>query len=262
MRNLLTLGLLVPAAIGFSAAQASADGESITLVQNDPTAVVGHATNFTASGNLNPADTMFGFDIYVFAKDPSFDSTCAADEAGEAAAASSSGGREAWVSPASGFQVGMGPTYSQPFKFTFSGPGRYLLCGYVNGDFSTFAAGQLLGTVTSAASGGGPTPSPAPTPGANTGSGDSSANVAIPALVRRPTITRRGHTLTCHAGTWSNSPTVRRYGWYVKGQGRRVAAGPKLTVGRALRGRSVLCKVTASNAAGSRTAASPAVRAR
>src|SRR3954454_2550950 len=141
MRRLLTLGLLVPGLIAFSAATARADGESISITQNDPTAAVGRATNFTAGGTLNPDDTMFGFDIFVFVKGADADPTCAADFDTESANAMHSGGNESWVSPPGGFQVGMGPSYSQPFKITFTGAGNYLLCGYVQGDFSTLAGG-------------------------------------------------------------------------------------------------------------------------
>src|SRR3954453_9106927 len=150
MTRTLTLGLLVAAAFGCSAAQAQADGETISITQDDPSAVVGRATNFTASGALNPDDTMFGFDIYIFLKDADADPTCAADFDPESAAALHSGGNESWVSPPGGFQVGMGPSYSQPFKITFTGGGNYLLCGYVQGDFSTFAAGEPRGVATAA----------------------------------------------------------------------------------------------------------------
>jgi hypothetical protein len=234
LHRLLTLGLLAAAALAFTAAKAHAAGESITLRQDDPTAVAGHATNFTAAGALNPDDTMFGFDIFVFLKDPTKDPTCAATFDEESATAMHSGGNESWISPATGFQVGMGPAFSQPFKITFYGSGPYLLCGYVQGDFSTFASGQLRGTVGSA--------------------------TRVPKVVRRPWITRRGHVLTCHPGTWSNAPTSLSYRWYAKGH--RIASGRRLRVRRALRGRRVLCRVTAANAAGRRTAASRAVRAR
>src|SRR4051794_28797872 len=177
--RLLTLGLLVPAALGVSAARARADGESLTLTQNDATAVVGRATNFTAGGALNPDDTMFGFDIFVFEKDADADPTCAADFDTESANAMHSGGNESWVSPPGGFQVGMGPAYSAPFKITFTGAGNYLLCGYVQGDFSTFAAGELRGVV----SGGAP-PAPA----------------AKPDVIFHPWITRKRHVMTCHPG--------------------------------------------------------------
>jgi hypothetical protein len=234
--RLLALGFLVPAAFGFSAAQARADGETITMVQNDPSAVVGRATNFTASGTLNPDDTMFGFGIYIFLKDADRDPTCAATEEEESATAIQSGGYESWVSPSTGFEVGTGPSYNQPFKITFGGAGNYLLCGYVQGDFSTFASGQLQGVVS------------------------DSATPARPVAVRAPWITRRGHVLTCHAGTWSNAPTSLSYRWYRKG--RAVGSRRTLTVHRSLKGKTVSCRVTARNAAGAGTAASRPVRAR
>jgi hypothetical protein len=237
----------MPAAIGVSAATARADGETISIVQNDPTAAVDHATNFTASGALNPDDTMFGFDIFVFVKGADADPTCAADFDTESASAMHSGGNESWVSPPGGFEVGMGPSYSQPFKITFTGPGTYLLCGYVQGDFSTFASGELRGAVAPA-----PTPvTPAPAPAA-----------AVPAIVHAPRITRKGHVLTCHPGTWSNTPTSIGYRWYVKGHGKTIGKRSRLTVRRALRGRMVTCRVTAANAAGHTTVGVHAVRAR
>jgi hypothetical protein len=149
-----------------------------------------------------------------------------------------SGGNESWISPATGFEVGAGPTFSQPFKITFTGNGNYLLCGYVQGDFSTFANAELRGVVQ---------PDPALTP-------------AVPVAVRAPWITRRGHVLTCHAGTWSNAPTSLSYRWY-RGA-KRVGSRATLTARRSLRGRTVTCSVTAANAAGGRTATSRPVRAR
>jgi hypothetical protein len=249
LRWIFASGLLVPAALGFSATQARAAGESIALTQNDPTAVVGRATNFTASGALNPDDTMFGFDIFVFVKDADADPTCAADFDTESANAMHSGGNESWVSPPGGFQVGMGPAFNQPFKITFTGDGNYLLCGYVNGDFSTFASSTLRGVVHPAQTP--PAPPVNPTPSA-----------AAPSIVRAPWITRKRDVLTCHAGTWSNQPTSRRYAWYAKGQGRKLASGSTLKLHRSLRGRTVTCRVTAANAAGHSTASSRAIRVR
>ena len=129
LRRLLALGLLVFAAIAFSATRAQAAGETLSLVQNDPTAMVGHATNFTASGTLNPDDKMFGFDIFVFLKNADADPTCAADFDAESATAMHSGGNESWVSPASGFQVGTGPTFNQPSRSP--SPGRATTCSAV-----------------------------------------------------------------------------------------------------------------------------------
>src|SRR5689334_25092363 len=98
-RRLFTLALLAAGSLAFSAAQAHAAGETLSLVQNDPSAVVGKAVNFTASGTLNPDDAMFGFDVSIFLKSADADPTCAADRDTESAAALHSGGKESWVSP-------------------------------------------------------------------------------------------------------------------------------------------------------------------
>jgi hypothetical protein len=250
-RLLAALGLLVPAALGFTAAQARADGETISMVQNDPTAAVGRVTNFTASGTLNGSDAMFGFSVYIFLKDADRDPTCAATESEEAATASASAGFESYVSPGTGFYVGTGGTFTQPFKVTFTSSGNYLLCGYVNGDFSSLAGASLRGVVSSGSTT--PTPTPTPTP---------VTTLAAPVAVRAPSITRRGHVLTCHAGTWQNAPTSLSYHWYRTRRSTSVGSRRTLTVHRSLRGRMVSCRVTARNAAGGRTAASRPVRAR
>ena len=280
LRRLLTLGLLAPAALGLCATQARAAGETLSMVQNDPTAIAGRATNFTASGTLNPDDTMFGFDIYVFLKDADKDPSCAPDFDSESATALHSGGNESWVSPAGGFQVGAGPTFNQPFKITFTGHGNYLLCGYVKGDFSTFASGQLRGVVapdptrptppttttppsstttpTSPTASVPPTSPTTPTPPSST----TTPTASVPVATRAPWITRKGHLLTCHSGTWSNTPTSLSYHWYVTGRSKNLAAGPKLKVHRSLAGRMVACRVTAQNAKGSKTASTRSIRAR
>lgn len=235
LRRPVIIGLLAPAALAFSAAQARAAGDSIAMVQNDPSAVAGHATNFTASGALNPQDTMFGFDVYIFVKDPDADSTCAADFETESAAASFNP-HEAWVSPPGGFQVGTGSTFNQPFKVTFTGGGRYLLCGYVQSDFSTVARGELRGTVAA-----------------------TNHTQLAPGITHAPWITRRGHVLVCHSGTWSNSPNSLRYRWYVKGSAKSIGSGRTLAIRRSLKRRSVRCQVTAANAAGARTASTRSI---
>jgi hypothetical protein len=209
---------------------------------------------------------MFGFDIFIFLKDADADPTCGATFDDESAAAAHSGGNEAWISPVGGFQVGMGPSFNQPFKITFTGSGNYLLCGYVQGDFSTFAGGELRGVV-APAPGSTQTPvTPAPTPVApapvpvNPAPAPVISAAAVPAAVHAPRITRKGHVLTCHPGTWSNAPASLSYRWYVKR--RPVGSRSRLTVRHALRGRMVACRVTAANAAGHSTAWSRTVRAR
>ncbi|HLI61496.1 MAG TPA: hypothetical protein VKV21_17705 [Solirubrobacteraceae bacterium] len=256
LRRPLVAGLVAPAALAVCATQARADGESISIVQDDPTAVADQAVNFTASGALNPADTMFGFSIYVFAKDPSLDPTCAADLATEEAAAMGSNGNESWVSPSSGFYVGSSGTYSVPFKYTFSGPGPYLLCGYVDSDFSSVASGQLEGTVSAAAGSG---------TGTGTGTGTPPVTQPMPvapAVVHAPWVTRRGHVLVCHAGRWSHSPSRLSYRWYASGRRRSIGSRRMLIERRALKGRHVRCRVTARNAAGARSASTRPVLVR
>lgn len=81
---------------------------------------------------------------------------------------------------------------------------------------------------------------------------------AKPVVMVHPWISRKHHVLTCHPGTWSNHPTSRSYRWTLKG--RAVGSRRKLKVRRPLRGRKVVCRVTAANAAGSTTAASRAFR--
>jgi hypothetical protein len=257
-RRLAAFGLLAALALAFYAPRARAAGETLTMVQNDPTAIAGHATNFTASGTLNPEDTMFGFDIYIFVKDPAFDPSCGPDFESESATAMHSGGHESWVSPPGGFQVGAPASFSQPFKITFTGSGNYLLCGYVNGDFSTFAAAELRGSVAAETSSTTPTSS---TPGGSTPTTGTVPVAAAPGLIRAPWVTRKGHRLTCHAGSWSNAPTSFTYSWYVKGRGRSVASGRTLNVSRSLQGQQVVCSVTARNAGGAKTVSTHPLRA-
>ena len=212
--------------------------------------MAGRATNFTASGTLNPDDTMFGFDIYIFLKNADGDPTCAADFDSESATAMHSGGNESWVSPAGGFQVGMRPDATTSRSRSPSpGSGNYLLCGYVQGDFSTFASGQLRGVVAAEATAGSQT-------GGQTGSHGSqpASPTAIPSVVRAPWITRGGpRDSPATPGTWSNSAHQPQLPLVSSRAAEESLPAPQLTVRRSLRGRSVLCRVTAGDAAGART---------
>lgn len=254
----MIVALLAPPALALGTTQASAD--SISIVQTDPTAVAGQAVNFTASGDVTSSD-LFGFDVYLFVKDPDLDPTCAADSTTEEASAMSSQGHEAWVSPATGFYVGTGGTYSVPFRFTFSGAGPYLFCGYLNSDFSTVASGQLRGTATAAQSTPTPQPSPSPTPSPQPGP-STHPTTHVPVLVHRPAITRRRHVLICSRGRWSRSPSSVSYRWYVRGRARSIASGRRLVERRSLQGRHVRCRVTARNAAGARSVFTRSVKVR
>jgi hypothetical protein len=80
---------------------------------------------------------------------------------------------------------------------------------------------------------------------------------ALPLNTSRPTLTRRGSTLTCQPGRWRNAVRFS-YAWRVNGMSKK-GSKPRLAVGQALKRRSVSCSVTASNAAGTTTAASPQI---
>ena len=130
-----------------------------------------------------------------------------------------SGGNESWVSPACRLPGRHRPRFNQPFKITFTGAGNYLLCGYVQGDFSTFASGELRGAVAPDAT------DASPGDDAHAGSTTTATAAAMPAVVRRPWITRKRHVLTCHAGTWSNKPTSRQLSLVRQGARQAVASG-------------------------------------
>jgi hypothetical protein len=77
---------------------------------------------------------------------------------------------------------------------------------------------------------------------------------ALPRNTSRPSLTRSGGTLTCRRGSWRNADHFA-YGWRVNGIARK-GANPTLAVSTAGGRRSASCAVTASNAAGTTTAAS------
>ncbi len=87
-----------------------------------------------------------------------------------------------------------------------------------------------------------------------------STGAARPENVARPKVTRSGRRLVCSRGTWSESPSRYRYQWRVNGKRTARASGRSLRITRAMRGRKVQCGVTATNAAGSTTAFSRALR--
>lgn len=78
---------------------------------------------------------------------------------------------------------------------------------------------------------------------------------AKPVDVRPPTVTRQGRTLTCTRGTWRFA-TSYSYSWIVDGGTRKGARNPHLAVTKRLKGQTVACKVTASNATGAATSSS------
>jgi hypothetical protein len=75
-------------------------------------------------------------------------------------------------------------------------------------------------------------------------------------------VTRWAKTLICNPGRWSNHASAYAFGWLVAGKPKKGANGRKLGVTRTLRGHTVQCSVTASNAAGGTTAVSRPLRIR
>jgi hypothetical protein len=85
--------------------------------------------------------------------------------------------------------------------------------------------------------------------------------VIRPANTKKPRITRSGKYLACTTGTWSHHPVRYAYRWTISGKAKG-PSGRRLAITRARRGRTVRCRVTASNAAGRATATSLAFRMR
>jgi hypothetical protein len=107
-------------------------------------------------------------------------------------------------------------------------------------------------------------------PGANTGppgggsgppSGGSSP--AAPMNIAQPVITgtpKPGRRLSCSTGGWTNNPTSFTYQWYRNGTLLAGFKGSTYTLGTLDEGTTLVCVVTARNAAGSASAQSNAVK--
>ena len=126
--------------------------------------------------------------------------------------------------------------FSNVVGYTPTAPGAMLICGYTDD-----GAGATLATATMTL---------------NVKGAERPANVAA------PRVKRSAARLVCDPGRWSGNAGGYAYGWLVNGKQRAGATGSSLRVKRALRGRKVQCSVTASNAAGSTTAVSRALRVR
>jgi hypothetical protein len=83
---------------------------------------------------------------------------------------------------------------------------------------------------------------------------------ALPLNTSRPSVTHSARTLTCRRGSWRHADRFS-YAWRVNGI-TRTRANPTLAVGEPGEPRSASCSVTASNALGATTAASPQLSVR
>jgi hypothetical protein len=209
-------------------------------------AAVGQPIIIQASGS-NPPDDFFSSWLSIEAIPISVLSTCPSDSLNAFQVASSTGAQGGEVVTSSQREpVDAAGNFSLPVVYSPRMPGRFLLCGYTDdGATFTLATASLLLDVAGAAG-------PGPAPG----------QVAKPANVRRPRVTRSARKLVCARGSWANDPSGFSYGWLVNGRRKRGASGRKLSITPKLRGRKVQCTVTASNAGGATAAVSRPLRIR
>jgi hypothetical protein len=87
--------------------------------------------------------------------------------------------------------------------------------------------------------------------------------LSAPARVTSPTISgtaKVGLSVTCNRGTWTNSPTAYAYQWFRSGTAITGATSNRRTLNSNDYAKTITCRVTASNAAGSASATSSGVK--
>lgn len=223
---------LAAMALGPSATPALAD--EFTLKLSAPAhVVVGKPTLIHATGTIPRDELQFAYWLSVVAIPPNVMSRCPATHDAGKQIANASGGAilvftQREVPDASG-------NFTVPIGINPYAPGRVLICAYTDdGATNTLAIAALNLTVE-----------------------PKGRSTAGPSSISRPRVTRASGLLTCSPGRWSNRPSRFAFAWFA--EGRMVARGPRLRVTSELLGRKVHCRVTASNAAGSRSAASAPV---
>jgi hypothetical protein len=214
-------------AAGQAGATGTYPGETLSLAVTG-TAVAGQETTVTASGQQTDVNSYAGgFNLEVFAKDPSVDPTCSPSYPGEQQASLTD---PTETQPVIGLWQGPGTSFSTPFKLNFAKPGRVLLCAYSEWVTDTAASATLTIDVVA--------------PGTK------------PVEVKAPKVTRKGEQLRCSRGSWTGA-THFAYAWLVSGKARKGATKSTLSVTKALRHHTVKCRVTASDSAGTASATSP-----
>ena len=243
MRRSPTVRIGVTAAvagvIAFAAPASPALADGFTLDLSVPSTVyVGTPVIAHGNGVVPPRDAEFLYWFSVDALPANVISTCPEDRWEAVQIAQTTGGSILVLKQSENRDAA--GNFSTPFGFTPLKTGPVLLCGYTDdGAATTLARASKTITVQCSCMAGGK-----------------------PANIRAPRVSRSRATLVCGPGSWSNSPTRLAYRWLVNGRSKRGANGRKLGVSRGLRGRRVQCAVTASNATGAATAASPALKVR
>jgi hypothetical protein len=223
--------LAIPAA---AHADGGYPGESLSLALSGASAA-GGLTTLTASGqDLDAADYAGGFNLYAYVKDPAVDPTCAPSYWQEQQTYTNllAVGAETLIDVGDWEGATTAP-FSLPIKTVFKTPGPRLICAYSTWVTDTAAAATLTVDVAGTTA-----------PGR-------------PVATAAPAIHRAGNRLTCRAGTWTGRPKLA-FAW-LRGA-RTIGHGAHLAVTPALRHRTVACRVTASNAAGSASLLSPPMR--
>lgn len=259
----------VAVALAVGAAPALAGTYTLDLAVPS-SATVGQPVIIQATGS-NPADDFFSSWLDIAAIPASVLSACPAGylNASQVAGSTSSQGGEN-IATALREDVDSAGNFSMPVAYTPGTAGRFLICGYTNdgatGTLTT--ASKVIDVQGAATPAPGPTPAPSPSPAPAPGVAPSPAPVssspvlAKPALIAKPSVRRTGKKLVCSPGRWANNPSRYSYRWLVNGKAKRGATTRTMRVTRALRGKRVQCRVTASNAGGFATVVTRALRIR
>jgi hypothetical protein len=227
--------LLASASLLIAAAPAAAQVPHSLSLAGPPTATVGQPSVLQATGTVSDDPSVFlARYINAYALPTSVVPNCPATYQNALQIKDSTfaqGGQTVALS------VPVDGSFSIPLAFTSTASGPFLICAYLHEGVGTDAFASHAVDVAAAP-----------------------AAVARPGVLAKPKLTRSGRTLVCGRGSWSGAPTAYAYRWTVDGKRKRGAAGRKLRISRKLRGHKIRCSVTATNAAGSKTALSRARR--
>jgi hypothetical protein len=244
-KRFLQAGLIAVAGGGCVVTTAAAQVPHSLSLSGPPTATVGQPSVLQASGTVSDDPSVYlARYINMYALPVSVVPTCPATYQNALQIKDSTtaqGGQTVALS------VPVDGSFSVPLAFNPTAAGRFLLCGYLHEGVGTDAMASLPVDVAAPPSGGG---DPA----------NTTPPAARPSSLAKPTLSRSGRKLVCGRGTWSGAPTTYAYRWTVDGKRKAGAVGRKLRISRKLRGHTIRCGVTATNAAGSTTALSRARR--
>jgi len=212
---------------------ASVGGFSLKL-SAPPRVVVGQPTVVQVSGTIPVDSTRFPYWLSVVSISPKVMSSCPANPWDAEQVANATGG-SVLVLTSREVPDAYG-NFTAPVGINPYAPGRVMICAYSDdGGMVTLAAGSLMLSIAPKVSAARP-----------------------PASIWPPRVTRTPRFLSCSSGSWSSRPTL--YAWLAGG--RQVGRGQRLEISAALRGRTVRCRVTAPNDAGTQSALSRQVLVR